>query len=200
MGSRDAVTSQPSRTGLAVSAVGDIVTAIAVYQPWYGIGITPAGASAAQQGISSLPGASAYAGTIGAAASAAVGRTVFSVTAHQALHQISIVLLIVAAAAILVSIVGLAGSEPSFAGSSASGVAGLGVIGALLTIFRMVDHLSDPLGYFTVSVRFGAFLSLLGCAAIVAGAVWPTPADGEAADDPAPSGEAWSQMSGWTPS
>ncbi len=193
---------QPSRTGLAVSAIGGIVTAISVYQPWYGIGITQAGVGAAEAQISSVPGLARYAGTIGAAASGAVGRSIASVSAHQALHQISVILLIVAAAAILVSIVGLAGAEPSFAGQSAGGLVALGIVGALLTIFRMVDPPNAVPELITITLRFGAFASLAGCAGIVAGAMWPAPGnavavDGEPAGEPA---NVWSDLSGWTPS
>ena len=111
--------SQRTRIGLAVSAAGGVVTAISVYQPWYGIGITAAGAQAAEQEISSLPGLSQYAGRFGAAASAAVGTSTESASAHDALQQISVVLLVIAVAVIVVSIVGLAGAKPEFPGQSA---------------------------------------------------------------------------------
>ncbi len=191
---------QPSRTGLAVSAVGGIVAAISVYQPWYGIGITQAGVGAAEAQISSVPGLSRYAGTIGAAASGAVGRTIVSVSAHQALHQISVVLLIIAAAAILVSIIGLAGAEPSFAGQSGGGLVALGIIGALLTIFRMVDPPNGAPELITVTLRFGAFASLAGCAAIVVGAVWPAGGSAPAVGEAGEAANVWSDLSGWTPS
>lgn len=193
---------QRTRIGLAVSAVGGIVTAISVYQPWYGIGITQAGVGAAEQQISSLPGLSPWAAQFGAAASSAVGHTVVSVSAHQSLHQINVVLLIIAAATILVAIAGLAGAHPQFPGQSAGPVAALGLIGALLTIFRMVDPPNPMPEFLTLSLRIGAYTTLLGCGAIIAGALWPGAGRGAAAAPEAPGDGAsvWSELSGWTPS
>lgn len=190
--------SQRTRTGLAVSAGGGIVTAISVYQPWYGIGITGAGMRFAEQQISSLPGLSTFAGRFDAVAGAAVGRSVASVSAHQALQQISVVLLIIAAAAIVVSIVGLAGANPAFPGQSAGPLAALGLIGALLTIYRMVDPPNPVPEFLTLTLRFGAYTTLLGCAAIVAGALWAARA-GTAERKPADAAGVWSELSGWTP-
>ena len=95
------------RIALAVSAIGGIVTAIAVYQPFYGLGITPAGVSVAAQAVSSVPGLSEYGGRIASEAAPLAGRSLVGVTAHQALHNISVALLVIAAVAIVVSLVGL---------------------------------------------------------------------------------------------
>ncbi len=184
---------------MAISAGGGVVTAFSVYQPWYGIGITGAGARAAQQTISSLPGFSQFAAGVGAAASASVGSSLESVSAHDALAQINVVLLIIAAAVILVSIVGLAGANPEFPGQSAGPVAALGLIGALLTIYRMVDPPNPMPEFLTITLRFGAYTTLLGCGAIVGGALWPARAGATADDKPADPAGVWSELSGWTP-
>ncbi len=59
--------------------------------------------------------------------------------------------------------------------------------------------LPSPSGeMFALSLREGAWLSLLGAIAMVAGALWPAQA-GAARQRPADVQDAWSQLSGWTP-
>jgi len=191
--------SEPTRIGLAISALGGVLTAFAVYQPFYGLAFTPAGISAASQEISSLPGLSSYADRFSAAASGLAGHTIAGVTAHQAFHVIGIALLVIAAVAILTALAGLVSTSPLLGPGAGQLLVGVGVIGALLIAFRMVSRPIGDNAFITLSLRPGAPLALAGCAAIAAGALLPERRD--AADpEPAPDGDVWSGLSGWTPS
>jgi len=193
------VESSNPRTGLAVTAAGGILTAISVYQPWYGVGFTPAAVDAAQQQIAALPGLSTYAARFGAEASTLTGHSVVGLSAHQALHQISIVLLLIAGVAILFSLIGLAGARPQPPVESGPLIAAVGAIGALLVAFRMISPPNSAPELITLSLRPGALMALVGCAAIVGGSLWsvrPASAPARAADPNA----TWSDLSGWTPS
>ena len=64
-------------------------------------------------------------------------------------------------------------------------MAALGLIGALLTVFRMVDPPNPMPEFLTLTLRFGVYTTLLGCVAIIAGAVWPSRTGGAAEDAPA---------------
>ena len=187
------------RIGLALSAVGGILTAISVYQPWYGLGFTPAAVGAAEQEISSVPGLSQYADRVGAAASTVTGHPLIALSAHQVLHHVSVALLVIGAAAILLSLIALASAAPAPPLQTNQLLAGLGVIGAILSVYRMIDPPNPAPGFITLSLRVGSFIALAGCAAIVAGSLWPTrePAADAAPADPA---GVWSELSGWTPS
>lgn len=191
--------SEPTRIGLAISALGGVLTAFAVYQPFYGLAVTPAGVSAASQEISSLPGLSPYASRFSAAAAPLAGHTIASVNAHQAFHVIGIALLVIGAVAILTALAGLVSTGPVLGPGAGQLLLGAGVIGALLTAFRMIAR---PIGdgeFITLSLRPGAYLALVGCAAIAAGALWRDRREAAGAE-PAPDGDVWSGLSGWTPS
>ncbi len=187
------------RIALAVSAIGGIVTAIAVYQPFYGLGITPAGVSVAAQAVSSVPGLSQYGGRIASEAAPLAGRSLVGVTAHQALHNISVALLVIAAVAIVVSLVGLVSTRPVLPADAGQLLVGIGFVGALLIVFRMVDRPDAAPELFTLTLRPGAYMALIGCAAIAAGGLWPARAR-TLVDAPAEPANVWSELSGWTPS
>jgi hypothetical protein len=187
-----------SRTGLAVAAAGGIITAISVYQPWYGLAFTQAAVSEVQQQTASVPGLSQYANAFGAEASSFVGRSVVGLSAHQALHRISIVLLVIAGIAILASLVGLAAAHPQPPMESGRLVAALGAVGALLVAYRMAMPPNPVPQYITLSLRPGVLMALVGCGAIVGGSLWSLRPEPAAA--PRDAAALWSDLSGWTPS
>jgi hypothetical protein len=186
------------RIALAVSALGGIVTAIAVYQPFYGLGITPAGVSLAAQQVSALPGLSQYSGQFTSEAAPLAGRSLVGVSAHQALHNISVALLIIAAVAILISLVGLASARPLLPADSGQLLVGIGIVGSVLTVFRMIVRPDPDPAFITLTLRVGSYMALAGCAAIAAGGLWPVRAAAPAEAPAAP--DVWSELSGWTPS
>jgi hypothetical protein len=184
---------------LAVTAAGGILTAISVYQPWYGIGFTPAALSFAQQQLSALPGLAPLGQRLNAAAPAFNGHPVADLSAHQSLHVISVLLLVIAGVAIAASLVALAGARPQLPSDSGGLLTAIGVLGGALAVFRMIVPPNPAPELITMSLRPGALMSLAGCAAIAGGSWWAgrTPA---AAAPPQDLAAAWSDLSGWTPS
>jgi hypothetical protein len=192
------------RIGLAVTAAGGALTAFAVYQPWYGVGFTQAGVGAAEQQIAALPVLAPYAQQFGDAATTLVGHSVVGLSAHEALHQINVVLLLIAGVAILAALVGLASAAPQLSGELGQLVTALGIVGVILVAFRMIIPPNPMPDFITISLRPGAFLALAGCAAIAGGSLWarreaPTTAPAPGAE-PADPNQLWSDLSGWTPS
>src|SRR5436305_13362199 len=103
-----------SRYGLAVSAVGAIVLAVSVFLPWYGVSFTPQGIALAQQVgdqvASQLGNATlqSYMGSVHADLGALAGRELATLSAHQALKNINLVLLALAALALVDALLPLA--------------------------------------------------------------------------------------------
>lgn len=191
------------RYGLLVAALGAALLAVSVFLPWYGLAFTQYGASAAARagqevierfGNSSL---SAYAARLPAEASSLAGRQVASLSAHEVLPNIGVILLILAGLALLDALIPLA--RGARLGHGAGGALVLvGLLAAILVVFRMAVPPAPAGSYLSLSLGVGAWLSLLGALAIVAGGLWPrslSPASGE---QPPPSG-VWTQLSGWTP-
>jgi hypothetical protein len=190
--------------GSLFSALGAIVLGVAVFLPWYGLSLSAAGTQAAQQagqqvvaqfGNAALQ--SQFAG-ISARFGQLAGHELGAVSAHDALHTISVLLLIVAGVAILLALRPLAGSSSSLPEPGAGWMVLLGLLGGCLVLYRLVSPpLADNVDL-TLSPREGAWLALLGAAAMIGGGLWPqrvkraTPSDDELK-------KAWSSLSGWTP-
>jgi hypothetical protein len=197
-----------SRAGyrLVVAALGAVLLAVAVFLPWYGVSFTAHGIAfvqqagdqaAAQYGNAALKSAL---GTFQANVAGLAGHEFVAVSAHQALKQINVVLLIVAGLGIVIALVGLAGPASS-ADANRGPLALLGALAAALIVFRMLV-LPSPGGssqdLLALSLREGAWLALLGALAIVAGAVWPRRREGKEPSQ-AELESIWSGLSGWTP-
>ncbi len=143
------------------------------------------------------PHCRAILGGLHASLTGLVNHEVFALSAHQALSTLNVVLLILAGLGILIALLALAG--PASASSEANRVplALLGLLGAACVAFRMVDRPSPAGELISLSLREGAWLALLGCICMAAGAMWTRrlPAAGPVKD----SAEVWSELSGWTP-
>jgi hypothetical protein len=195
------------RYGLLISALGAVVLAVSVFLPWYGVSFTAAGIAFAQQagdqaaaqfGNAALQG---YLGEYHATLSTLAGHQIMALSAHQALKDLNVVLLLLAGVAIVIALLALAGA--GFSSTSAPDghrgpLALLGLIAAACVLFRILDPPAPAGGALALSLREGAWLALLGSAAIVVGAFWPerlgarTPSDAKLQS-------AWSELSGWTP-
>jgi hypothetical protein len=195
------------RYGLLISAAGAIVLAVSVFLPWYGISVTASGIALAQQagdqaaaqfGNAALQG---YLGEFHANLSALAGRQLTALSAHQALKDLNVVLLLLAGVAIVIALLALAGAGFSSA-SAPDGHRGplvlLGVVATVCVVFRIVDPPTPAGNMLALSVREGAWLALLGSAAIVAGALWPE-RRGAGSPSDAKLQSAWAELSGWTP-
>jgi hypothetical protein len=192
-----------ARYGLLTSTLGAIVLAVSVFLPWYGVSFTAAGLSFAQQigdqaasqlGNAALQG---YMSSFHANLSSLAGHQFLALSAHQALKDMNVVLLVLAGLAIAISLMALAGPGPSSDGHRAP-LALLGTIATVCVIYRMVDSPTSAGNFLAFSLREGTWLALLGSVAIVVGALWPhrlrsaTPSDAQLK-------RVWSELSGWTP-
>lgn len=185
------VDNRPSH-GLLLSALGSAVLAVSMFLPWYAISITPAGAAAAQQQFASAaqqygnPTLQAMADQIGAGFSAVAGRPLVTLSAHQTLKDLSVVVLLLAGVALLASLLRLAAVVEI--GGDQIALVGFGA--ALCVLFRMLSPPGSHTGLVSLSLGWGSWVSLLAALAIVGGGLWtPSPGRGETADlhlDPAP--------------
>ena len=95
---------------------GGVVLAIAVFLPFYAVTFTASGVAAAQQNLNSVAqqfGNSAFqstANSVGSQFGSLVGKQLGTVSSHQVMKYISVVLLVLAGIDILVTIVRLTGT------------------------------------------------------------------------------------------
>lgn len=170
------------RYGLLISALGAIVLAVSVFLPWYGVSFTAAGIAFAQQaadqaatqfGNASLQ---SYLGEYHATLGTLGGHQLAALSAHQALKDLNVVLLLLAGAAIMIALLALAGAGFSSA-SAPDGHRGplalLGLVATACVLFRVVDPPTPAGGTLALSLREGVWLALLGSVAIIVGALWP---------------------------
>jgi hypothetical protein len=192
-----------SRYGLLSGALGAVLVAVGVFLPWYGVSLTTAGAAATEnvgdQLVSTYGNAAMQSHLIElhAGINSLVGRQLASITGHQAMKYLSVVLLVLAGLALLDALLPLARS-----GALANGAGGslplLGLVALLCVAGRMVFRPLPPGELIALSLRGGAWLCLLGAALMLVGGLWPraharTEAIEERVED------ALAGLSGWTP-
>jgi hypothetical protein len=166
--------------GLLISALGSAVLAVSVFLPWYSVSITPAGAAEAQQQFAVVAqqygnaDLQAMANQIGAQFNSVAGRPLTTVSAHQALKDISVILLLLAGVSLLASLLRLAGVFEVGGGQ----IALVGFAAALCVLFRMLSPPGTHTGLISLSLGWGSWVALLSAAAIIGGGLW-TPVDDE---------------------
>jgi len=193
-----------SRYGLAISALGAITLAVAVFLPWYGLRLTAQGAALAQQAADQIvsqygnAALQSQATSLHAHLSGLAGHELGSLSAHQALTTLNVVLLVVAALGGAIALFALAGPPAAASDANRVPLAVLGALAAVCVLVRIV-HPPTPAGQaLALSPREGSWLALLGALAIVAGAVWPRERMRmTGGDDDVRS--ALASLSGWTP-
>ncbi|HEY4450141.1 MAG TPA: hypothetical protein VGN13_00935 [Solirubrobacteraceae bacterium] len=193
-----------SRYGLVVSALGAVVLAVSVFLPWYGVSMTSSGVAYFEQvgrqvvgefGNASLQG---YFANLHGLLSAAVGQQLVALSAHQTLHVLGVVLLVLAALALLDTMLALARPAASAPAGAGASVVVLGGLATAFVAYRMLVPPTPAGGLLALSLREGAWLALLGSMMIALGALWPRVT--RAAGDPdAQLQRAFSGLSGWTP-
>jgi len=162
--------------GLIIAAVGAAVLAISVFLPWYGLSITQSGATATQQQLVSA--AEQYGNTtfqtevkgVGTRFRLLVGRRLATVSAHQALGHVSLILLILAGVAFLASLLRLANARGLLYATGGQ-IALVGVLAAGVVLFRIAmkpGAAGDPVA---LSLNWGAWLALASAGTIVVGAL-----------------------------
>jgi hypothetical protein len=192
--------------GLVTAAFGAALLAVGVFLPWYGVSFTAGGVAEARdltEQLASHYGNSAFQGLVQDGAShfnSFIGRELGAVSGHQALKYMSIVLLVLAALALLDSLAGLAGARPGAGGGGAgASLVLVGLVASVCVAYRLVSPPSIPTGLFSVSLREGGWVALLGALLILAGGLWPrvrVPSQGAVEEH---FEGALSGLSGWTP-
>jgi hypothetical protein len=193
------------RYGLVVSACGAILLSVSVFLPWYGLAFTANGVAFVQQMTNQLAtefGNASLQSSLGAqhaSLAALAGHEYAAVSAHQALKNLNIVLLLLAGLAILDALIPLARGGSAVHDGGGAAVAILGGAATLLVAYRIVSPPSPAGELISLSLREGAWLALLGSLAIVAGGLWPRPRAPSAAASEPTLDTSWSGLSGWTP-
>jgi hypothetical protein len=167
------MTTERSRYGLFVSALGAFVLAASVFLPWY-------------EGSSAAPD------------SALIGHHGGALTGQQALRGLGVLLLVLAALALLDAVFAIARSVSVTPDGAGSAVVVLGVLASACVIYRMAQPPADLGAALTASLRVGAWTALLGSLMISLGGLWPralpgiVPGEGLAPD-------LWSTLTGCAP-
>jgi hypothetical protein len=188
------------RHGLVVSALGAIALIIAVFLPWYGVSFTTAGIATAQRSADLLAtqyGNAAMQSALAsmhASLSGLAGHEFGSLSAHQALTTMNVVLLVLAGLACAIALFALAGPAAASSEANRFPLAVLGFVAGACIVFRIVDPPTPEGGFLALSTREGAWFALLGAVAIVLGALWPS-----RSSEADVSQAVWAQLSGWTP-
>jgi hypothetical protein len=192
-----------SRYGLVVAALGAILLAISVFLPWYGVSFTASGLAQVQRLgerlLATFGNATAqgYAVPLHSDLGSLAGQPFASVSGHAALGGLSTVLLVLAALALLDSLVPLARTSRVPEGAGGALVL-LGLVAAVIVLFRIIAPPSPMGSVLALSPREGAWLALVGSVMVLAGGAWPRVARAAALPD-AGAERAWAGLSGWTP-
>ena len=168
------MTESRSGVGPIVAVTGAALLAVSIFLPWYGVRITASGAAFAQQALKAA--AARYgnatlqteADALGSSFSSVAGRQLATLSAHQELKNISVILLLLAALSFLGALVWLTGASNALEVSGGQ-VAAVGAVAMLLVLYRMVDRPGTPLNAYSLSLGWGAWLALISSAAIVVG-------------------------------
>lgn len=178
--------------------------AVSVFLPWYGLSFTSAGVAFAQQ-VGDQVAAQYGNATLQSLVSSAhpalaglAGRQFAALSAHQALHDLNILLLVLAGLAMLDAILPLARAEVSLPAGAGGSVVVLGSLAAVCVLYRMVDPPAPAGNLISLSLREGSWLALLGSLAMILGGLWPRAVSAPKVLDAQVQG-AWSGLSGWTP-
>jgi hypothetical protein len=159
---------------------GGAVVAVATFEPWYAISITPAGVAVAQERLTSLSqqfGNSAFhslANEVGSRIGVIAGQPIATLSAHQSMKDVSTFLLLLAGAALLVALLRLAGMIDGGGGL----IAGLGTVAVLCVLVRMFDPPNLAPGYISLSLAWGSLLALSGAVAVAVGGMGVGSPDG----------------------
>ena len=166
------MTSERSRYGLFVSALGAVVLTVSVFLPWYS-------ASFAGQGAG------------------LIARHAGEVTGQQALSGLALVLLVLAGLSLLDALFPIARAASVVPDGAGGAVVVLGLLASACVLYRMIDpaQVGDAL---SLSLREGAWTALLGSLMIALGGMWPRVLPGIVPGE-ALGGDIWSTLTGWTP-
>jgi hypothetical protein len=194
-----------SRQALVLSALGAILLAVSVFLPWYGVSFTAAGVAfvqhvgdqvASQYGNATLQ---SYMSGLHSDLGGIAGQQLTAVSAHQALKDMNVFLLLLAGLALLDALVPLARSASPLPVGAGASVVLLGGLATACVVYRMAVPPTPTGNLVALSLREGAWLALLGSLTMVFAGLWPLIARAGGSGGESQVESAWSQLSGWTP-
>jgi hypothetical protein len=157
-----------------VSSLGAALLAGSLFLPWYAVSVTQAGAGALGRVGSRLAAAGGlHAAGLHGTIAALAGQKVGALTAEQALSALSVVLLVLAGLSLLDALVPLARAGSRVPDGAGGAVVLLGMVASAFVLYRMLAPPSPAGEMFSLSLREGAWLSLLGALMVAVGGLWP---------------------------
>jgi hypothetical protein len=195
------MTTERSRYGLMVSSLGAALLAGSVFLPWYGVSFTPAGVgSVSHLGsalASNLGGGSVQSliGSLHGTFAALAGQQVGALSAEQALSALTVILLVLAGLALVDALLPLLRGGSGVPGGAGGAVVLLGIVASGCVLYRMIAP-PTPAGHLvSLSLREGAWLSLLGALMVALGGLWPRSLPSIASSE-AFGGDIWASLTG----
>jgi len=171
--------SDRSRYGLLVSALGAVLLAVSVFLPWYELTLTPDGASFAANvahGLAGQFGSESLHHLVGGLhgnIAAASGQQLAALSAHQTLHDLNVMLLVLAGIALFDSLATMARATGPAGVSGGRMISLVGVLATACVAYRMSAPPVPAGGLVALTLREGSWLALLGSLMIVLGPIWP---------------------------
>lgn len=168
-----------SRYGLLISSLGAIVLAVSVFLPWYSVSFSGHGMDFVQavggRMTAGFAGAQLHSHLAGmhATLGSLERNQAVAVSAHDAIHAVSIALLLIAGLAIVLTLIPLIASDSLLSDSGGEPIALLGVLATGVVVYRMVQMPTPPGQMLALSLREGAWLAVLGSLAMIVGGMWP---------------------------
>ncbi len=169
-----AMTTERSRYGLLMSSLGAALLAGSLFLPWYRVSVTAAGASSLGHVAGQLGGLQGYIAGLHGTIAAIAGQPVGAVTAAQTLSALSVILLVLAGLALLDALVPLARANSPVPAGAGGAVVLLGIVASGCVLYRMIAPPSPAGELVSLSLREGAWLSLLGALMVALGGLWPS--------------------------
>jgi len=195
------MTDDRPRYGALIATVGAALLAVSVFLPWYALSWTASGIAFVQQQVANVAVQYGNAtlqsevGSLHTQFGALAGHQFATLSAHQALKYLNVLLLILAVVAFVLALLHLAGAT-ELPLSGRAQIAVVGLVATVCVLFRMIDPPAPEENLFSLSLSGGIWLALGSSLGIVVGGLWPlrvTRSKASAAPD------VWDGLSGWTP-
>jgi hypothetical protein len=167
------MTSERSRYGLFVSALGAIILTVSVFLPWYAASFATTG-------------------------SGPLARHAGQLTGEQSLGGLSVILLVLAGLALLDALFPIARAASGVPDGAGGAVVVLGMLASACVLYRMVQPAAPVGGTIGMSLLEGAWTALLGSLMVTLGGLWPRALPGIVPGE-ALGTDIWSTLTGWTP-
>jgi hypothetical protein len=197
------MTEDRQRYGPLIATAGAALLAVSVFLPWYALSATASGIAYIQQEANNVAlqygnaTLQSEVGSLHTRLSALAGHQLATLSAHQTLKYLGVVLLILAAIAFIAGLLRLAGAaELPLAGSGQ--IALVGLMATVCVLFRMADPPTPEEGLLSLSLSGGIWLALGSSLAIVVGGLWPRRISRPNVFAATPE-KVWDGLSGWTP-